>query len=111
MSEANPELMQRRELLRRAAWLLGGAISAPAALAFLQGCSRKEAEGTRAWTPEVLSAAELKTVAAISEIMIPKTDTSGALDAGVPRFIDGALAARFTRHLCHVLEDVRRLVL
>jgi pyruvate dehydrogenase E2 component (dihydrolipoamide acetyltransferase) len=27
------------------------------------------------------------------------------------RVIDGALAARFGRHLCHVLEDVRRLVL
>jgi pyruvate dehydrogenase E2 component (dihydrolipoamide acetyltransferase) len=27
------------------------------------------------------------------------------------RVIDGALAARFTRHLCNVLEDVRRLVL
>ena len=27
------------------------------------------------------------------------------------RVIDGALAARFTRHLCTVLEDVRRLVL
>jgi pyruvate dehydrogenase E2 component (dihydrolipoyllysine-residue acetyltransferase) len=27
------------------------------------------------------------------------------------RVIDGALAARFTRHLAHVLEDVRRLVL
>ena len=27
------------------------------------------------------------------------------------RVIDGALAARFSRHLCHVLEDVRRLVL
>ena len=27
------------------------------------------------------------------------------------RVIDGALAARFARHLCHVLEDVRRLVL
>lgn len=26
------------------------------------------------------------------------------------RVIDGALAARFTRHLCHVLEDVRRLL-
>jgi pyruvate dehydrogenase E2 component (dihydrolipoamide acetyltransferase) len=25
--------------------------------------------------------------------------------------IDGALAARFLRHVCHVLEDVRRLVL
>ena len=27
------------------------------------------------------------------------------------RVIDGALAARFTRHLCHALEDVRRLLL
>jgi pyruvate dehydrogenase E2 component (dihydrolipoamide acetyltransferase) len=27
------------------------------------------------------------------------------------RVIDGALAARFTRHLCHVLEDVRRIML
>jgi len=27
------------------------------------------------------------------------------------RVIDGALAARFARHLCHTLEDVRRLVL
>ncbi len=27
------------------------------------------------------------------------------------RVIDGALAARFARHLCHVLEDVRRLTL
>jgi pyruvate dehydrogenase E2 component (dihydrolipoamide acetyltransferase) len=26
------------------------------------------------------------------------------------RIIDGALAARFTRHLCHLLEDVRRLL-
>ncbi|MBV8417491.1 MAG: 2-oxo acid dehydrogenase subunit E2, partial [Verrucomicrobia bacterium] len=27
------------------------------------------------------------------------------------RVIDGALAARFTRNLCHVLEDVRRIML
>ncbi len=27
------------------------------------------------------------------------------------RVIDGALAARFTRYLCHLLEDIRRLVL
>ncbi len=27
------------------------------------------------------------------------------------RVIDGAMAARFARHLCHVLEDTRRLVL
>ena len=27
------------------------------------------------------------------------------------RVIDGAMAARFARHLCHLLEDIRRLVL
>jgi pyruvate dehydrogenase E2 component (dihydrolipoamide acetyltransferase) len=27
------------------------------------------------------------------------------------RVIDGAAAARFTRHLCHLLEDERRLLL
>jgi pyruvate dehydrogenase E2 component (dihydrolipoamide acetyltransferase) len=27
------------------------------------------------------------------------------------RVVDGALAARFTRHLCTVLEDLRRLIL
>jgi len=27
------------------------------------------------------------------------------------RVIDGALAARFVRHLCYVLEDPRRLIL
>jgi len=27
------------------------------------------------------------------------------------RVIDGALAARFTRSICHLIEDVRRLVL
>lgn len=88
-----PEMMQRREILRRAAWLLGGAISAPAALAVLQGCSAKEqpAAAAAGAAPRFLSAAELALVAEISEIMIPKTDTSGARDAGVPAFIDLAL--------------------
>jgi pyruvate dehydrogenase E2 component (dihydrolipoyllysine-residue acetyltransferase) len=27
------------------------------------------------------------------------------------RVIDGALAARFVRHLCQLLEDMRRLIL
>ena len=45
-SPETPEMMQRRELLRRAAWMLGGAISAPAALAILQGCSAQGAGAT-----------------------------------------------------------------
>lgn len=88
------ETMQRRELLRRVAWMLGGAISAPAALAILQGCSAKDAAvGAAAFKPKLLTgASQMDIVTAIADIIIPKTDTSGALDANVPAFIDLVLA-------------------
>jgi gluconate 2-dehydrogenase gamma chain len=90
-----PRMIQRREILRRAAWLLGGAISAPAALAVLQGCSPKQDPGATTAATGFLAAAELALVAEIAEIMIPRTDTSGARDAGVPAFIDLALASLY----------------
>jgi len=91
-----PELQARRDLLRRAAWLLGGAISAPAALAVLQGCSaRQEPAGAGAAKPKFLGVAGLALVGEIAEILIPKTETSGAKDAGVPAFIDTALDALY----------------
>src|SRR5687767_10583190 len=91
-----PEMRQRRELLRRAAWLLGGAVSAPAALAILQGCSAKESAGPGA-ALKFLDAAQLETVAQVAEIMLPRTDTSGARDAGVPEFIDRVLDAVYAK--------------
>jgi gluconate 2-dehydrogenase gamma chain len=94
MAEPGPELLTRRELLRRAAWLLGGAVSAPAALAILQGCSAQESSAAIA-TPalKLLNSAQFAVLAEIAETMIPKTTTSGAKDAGVPAFIDQVLAA------------------
>ncbi len=98
MSVVNPEMMRRRELLRRAAWLLGGTISAPAALAILQGCARQEpGEIEVRWVAQFLEGSEVDVVTAIADIMIPKTDTSGALDAGVPLFIDTALGALYPK--------------
>ncbi len=91
------ETMQRREMLRRAAWLLGGSISAPAALAVLQGCSAKQEPGAPPPALKYLKAPEFAVVAEIAEILIPKTDTSGAKDAGVPAFIDVALDALYPK--------------
>jgi len=93
------EMMQRRELLRRVAWMLGGAVSAPAALAILQGCSAKESgDAAAAFKPAFLTgASHIDIVAEIAEIIIPKTETSGAKDAGVPAFIDSVLAAVYPK--------------
>lgn len=88
----SPEMLKRREVLRRAAWVLGGAISAPAALAILQGCSSKDAPKAADWTPKFFKGNEAAVITAIADVILPKTDTSGALDANVPAFIDSMLA-------------------
>ncbi|MBT1701876.1 gluconate 2-dehydrogenase subunit 3 family protein [Chryseosolibacter indicus] len=77
--------MDRREAIRRTAWIMGGIVSAPAIAAVLKGCKAKPELG---WKPVFLSEEQAAIVSEIAEIIIPKTDTPGAKDAGVPGFID-----------------------
>jgi hypothetical protein len=44
--------MDRREALKRTAWIMGGAVSAPAIMGILKGCAAKP---TIDWTPVFLS--------------------------------------------------------
>jgi hypothetical protein len=97
VKEDGVEMQQRRAVLKRVAWMLGGAVSAPAALAILQGCSAKESPAGVATTWKFMSAEEGSIVSAIADTLIPKTETSGALDAGVPAFIDGVLEAVYPK--------------
>ncbi len=79
------DLMNRREVIQRVAMLMGGAISAPAVLAVLNGCSPKPGAG---WQPLFLSKEEGAMVEAVAELIMPRTDTPGAREVGVPAFID-----------------------
>jgi len=87
--------LNRREAIRRVALLMGGAVSAPAILGVLAGCSAEpggDAAGAAAeWKPIFLTAAQAALVAEVAEIMIPRTDTPGAREAGVAAFIDKML--------------------
>lgn len=77
--------MDRREALKRTAWLMGGIVSAPAIMGVLKGCT---ASPTIDWKPVFLSKDQATLVSEVAEIIIPKTDTPGAKDTGVPAFID-----------------------
>lgn len=77
--------MDRREALKRTALLMGGVVSAPAIMGILKGCQARPGID---WKPEFLSEDQASLVSQVSEIIIPRTDTPGAIDAGVPSFID-----------------------
>jgi glucoside 3-dehydrogenase (cytochrome c) hitch-hiker subunit len=98
--------VNRREALKRVAWLMGGTISASAILAIEKGYSATTSVGSK---PAILSPPQVAIVSAVAEIMIPRTDTPGAIDAGVPGFIDLMLKDVYTqkdreRYLAGVAE-------
>lgn len=94
MREPTPhssDAITRRDALRRAALLLGGVVSAPTVAAVLAGCEAPPA-GQATRTTRGLAPEQAALVATIAEHIIPRTETPGARDAGVDRFIARMLA-------------------
>ena len=116
MSDDTQDTIDRREAIRRAALLLGGALSAPALAGVLAGCGEGPRAAAGDWTPRALTATQGELVATIAEHIIPETDTPGARGVGVHRFIDTMLAeyypaderARFLAGLADVDARARR---
>jgi hypothetical protein len=78
-------MMNRRNALARVALLMGGTLTAPTMIAFLDGC--KTSNETANAASFAFSPDQLGMVSEIAEIIIPKTDTPGAKDAKVGEFI------------------------
>jgi len=81
-------MMNRREVIERTAMILGYAITGPALAGVLSGC---KATPEQTFVPEFFTGDQASLIAALTEIIIPRTDTPGAIDAGVPMFIDRML--------------------
>lgn len=91
------DMITRREALRRAAYVLGGALAAPTVAGVLAGCEaapREAANGAAtadAWVPRTLSAEQDEMVLTMGEYILPETDTPGARAARVNEYIDAML--------------------
>jgi len=91
--------LNRREALQA---LTAGAVGAAASAIWVESLSafaRQQAHAHAAdavialqeWTPRVLTARQNEAVVALTELIIPQTDTPGAKTARVNRFIDAVL--------------------
>jgi hypothetical protein len=78
-------IIDRREALKKTALLMGAALSASSIAAIMNGC--KSAPELN-YKPQFFNEDQARLVAEVAEIFIPKTDTPGAKDVGVPSFID-----------------------
>lgn len=92
-------MVSRRDALKRLA--VGGAAAVTAPLwveALVSAAEQHAAHYQRAaakaapWVPKALSPAQNQAVIALSEAIIPQTDTAGAAKAGVNQFIDAVIA-------------------
>ncbi|MEO0474211.1 MAG: gluconate 2-dehydrogenase subunit 3 family protein [Bacteroidota bacterium] len=78
--------MNRRDAIKQTALILGYTVSASSIAGLMQGCQATE---TRNWTPKVLTPQEGNLLKAVTELIMPATETSfGANDVYVHEFID-----------------------
>ena len=87
------QVMHRRDALKRLAVLLGSAFSlqAEGLLAQVTRASQSTVRSTAG--AKALSARQFELAGALAESILPKSDTPGALDAGVDHFLDSVVAA------------------
>ncbi len=77
--------MNRRTAIKNSALLAGVSASGLALTALLQSCQQ---QSRLDWEPIFFSAKQAETVSAITDMILPKTDTPGALDLNVDIFVD-----------------------
>jgi hypothetical protein len=84
--------MNRRSALKRTGILAGAAMAMPTLLSLLQSCKQE----TRIdWQPEFFTENEANTISALLDMILPRTDTPGALDVKSDMFIDKVIAKTY----------------
>jgi len=77
--------MNRRKALQQAGILTGGAFAIPGLLSLFESC---QSEVGISWEPLFFSEPEALLVSTLVDVILPRTDTPGALDVNADRFMD-----------------------
>jgi len=85
--------MERREALKISAGTVGWCLAMGTFSSVISSCKTDVATG---WKPAILTQDQMDFVEELCEMIIPKTDTPGAKDALVHRYVDEAVANYFT---------------
>jgi hypothetical protein len=89
--------MNRRQILRYTAYATGFAVSAPLASVLLTGCKADAEMLAPSFKPGFFSEAEYEYIVKMADTMLPKTDTPGAVEVGVPQMIDQAVGKVYSK--------------
>lgn len=80
--------MDRRSALKSVSILMGGALSSGAIAVMMSGC---QTDASESWMPRFFSADQASLFAEVAETIMPKTDTAGAKELKLERWVDSVL--------------------
>ncbi len=86
--------MDRRKALQKASMYAGATILMPSMLSIFQSCKN---EMRLDWGPEFFTEEEAKTIALLIDMILPRTETPGALDVKADIFIDKVIAQTYDK--------------
>lgn len=84
--------MERRDALKYTAFFMGASLSAATISSIVSGCYFDQSDN---WKPTFFTPDQAKFIREIGETMLPKTNTPGAKDAKVDRYLDTIRPLRF----------------
>ena len=85
--------MNRREALKNTVLVMGYAISIPSLVSIFNSCNTNSGQN---WQPLFFSSDQASVIAELAETILPKTQTPGAKELNIDRFIDRLIKEVFS---------------
>jgi Gluconate 2-dehydrogenase subunit 3 len=86
--------MNRREAIKTTLLAMGYTISVPAVISIFESCNSNTSQK---WKPDFFSADQAHVIGELAETILPRTQTPGAKDLNIDRFIDRIIKQVFSQ--------------